>query len=236
MNNETKNRGFKFIVFDLDGVLVTPISSWVWVHDHFGVNNDDSYERYMRNEIDDSEFMRSDIALWLSKKKRIHINEIRGILASVQLMPGFHDTFKILKFLGIQVAIVSSGLNPLAERVSALAGIPPEYVLANGLETDENGYLTGEGILRVKLRAKGEPVHQLMAQLGFSRAETVAVGNGVTDIPMLKASGLGIAFNPLDDNVTQNANVVIFEKNLIEILKHICDVDGLPSHLREKCK
>lgn len=236
MNDEIKKREFKFIVFDLDGVLVMPVSSWVWVHDHFGVNNDDSYERYMRNEIDDAEFMRSDIALWLSKKERIHIDEIRGILASVQLMPGFHDTFEILKFLGIQIAIVSSGLNPLAERVSALAGISSDNVLANGLATDENGYLTGEGILRVKLRAKGEPVHQLMTRLGFSRAETVAVGNGATDIPMLKASGFGIAFNPLDDNVTQNADVVIFKKNLLEILKHICNVDGLPTHLREKCE
>jgi len=53
---------------------------------------------------------------------------------------------------------------------------------------------------------------------------------------MLKASGLGIAFNPLDDNVTQNADVVIYEKNLIEILKHLCDIDNLPPHLREKCK
>ena len=35
---------------------------------------------------------------------------------------------------------------------------------------------------------------------------------------------------------SHNADVVIFEKNLVEILKHVCDIDVLPSHLKEKCK
>ena len=224
-----RNSKVKLIVFDLDGVLVDTVSSWVWVHSYFGVNNDESFEKYMRQEIDDEEFMRSDIALWLEKNKQIHISEIQKILDSVPIMPGFDKTMKVLKYLGIQIAIVSSGLEPLAQRVGSMCGIT--HVLANGLETNEEGFLTGEGILKVKLRAKGEPVKRLITTLGVESASTVAVGNGETDIPMFEASGLGIAFNPLNDHLAQNADIVIYEKNLVEILRYICDLDALPSEL-----
>ncbi len=227
------NSKVKLIVFDLDGVLVDTVSSWVWVHNYYGVNNDASYEKYMRQEIDDEEFMRSDIALWLKKQKRIHISEIQKILDSVPIMPGFELTIKALKYLDIQIAIVSSGLDPLAQRVGRLGGIT--HILANGLRTDKNGYLTGEGILKVKLRAKGKPVEQLVTSMSIEPESTIAVGNGETDIPMFQASGLGIAFNPIDDQPAQNADVVIYEKNLTEILRHVCEVDELPSELRAEC-
>ena len=223
---------FKLIVFDLDGVLAVPISSWVWVHDHFGVNNDDSYEKYNKNEIDDDEFMRSDIALWLKKKNPIHISEIESILGLVPITPGFIETMEILKYFGLKVAIVSSGLEPLANRVGELGGIT--HVLANGLEIDELGNLTGNGILRVSLRAKGEPVEKLVNEFGFDKRSTVAVGNGETDIPMLNASGLGIAFNPITERLIQHADVTIFNKNLRGILKHICNLEKLPEELKVK--
>jgi phosphoserine phosphatase len=121
----------------------------------------------------------------------------------------------------------------LAQRVGRLGGIT--HILANGLRTDKNGYLTGEGILKVKLRAKGKPVEQLVTSMGVEPESTIAVGNGETDIPMFHASGLGIAFNPIDDQPAQNADVVIYKKNLTEILKHVCEVDELPLDLRAEC-
>lgn len=60
---------FKFVAFDLDGVLVDTFSSWVWMHKHFDVNNDHSLYAYQRGEIDYLEFMRRDIQLWLEKKE-----------------------------------------------------------------------------------------------------------------------------------------------------------------------
>ncbi len=232
-NKKLNNSEIKFMVFDLDGVLVDTVSSWVWVHNHFGVNNDDSYEKYMKNEIDDNEFMRSDISLWLSKKELLHIDEIRSILSKVPIMPGFSETMEILKYLGVEIAIVSSGLEPLAQRVARLGGIPHFY--ANGLEIDKNGYLTGEGILQVKLRAKGERVKELESDLGYDSASTAAVGNGETDIPMFQATGLGIAFNPIDKNPVEKADAVVYEKNLTKILQYICDLNELPLELKTMC-
>ena len=64
---------YKFVAFDLDGVLVDTFSSWVWMHKHFNVNNDHSLYAYQRGEIDYGEFMRRDIALWLENKKDMTI-------------------------------------------------------------------------------------------------------------------------------------------------------------------
>jgi phosphoserine phosphatase len=231
--NSTKSK-IKLIVFDLDGVLVDTVSSWVWVHEHYGVNNDTSYEKYMNNEIDDMEFMRSDIALWLAKKAKIHIDEIRRILEQVPLMNGFDATMGILHYLGIEIAIVSSGLLPLAERVASRGNI--NYVLANGLAIDGDGYLTGEGVLGVSLRAKQEPMVELKTKLGYDDESVIAIGNGETDIPMLKISGFGIAFNPLTEVLASAADAVIKKKDLTETLQYICDINDIPPELSDKCR
>ena len=69
---------YKFVAFDLDGVLVDTFSSWVWMHEYFGVNNDHSLFAYQRGEIDYLEFMRRDIQLWLEKKKEgINLHKTR---------------------------------------------------------------------------------------------------------------------------------------------------------------
>jgi phosphoserine phosphatase len=216
---ELKTNEISFIIFDLDGVLADTISSWVFLHEHYGVNNDVSFYAYMNNEIDDHEFMRRDIKLWLDIEKKLHINKVKELLDSVPLMPGFHATMKSLKSKGIETAIVSAGLEQLANRVAETGGI--KYVLANGLELDPEGYLTGEGILRVKLCDKGSVVNNLISELGLAPDNVMAIGNGEIDIPMFKAARIGIAFNPHDEKITESADVVIHEKDLTKILNYI---------------
>ena len=213
------NHKISFVVFDLDGVLADTISSWVYLHEYYGVNNDAAYEAYMNGEIDDHEFMRRDIKLWLEIEKRLHISKIQQILDTIPIMTGFSETMDALNDRGIERAIISAGLDNLADRVAKLGGV--KYVLANGLELDDNGYLTGEGILRVKLRDKGLVVKDLIGKLDLEPNSVVAVGNGEIDIPMFKATGLGIAFNPHDSKIRKSADIVIEEKNLTEILKYI---------------
>ncbi|MEM3421110.1 MAG: haloacid dehalogenase-like hydrolase, partial [Candidatus Hadarchaeum sp.] len=53
---------------------------------------------------------------------------------------------------GFQTAIITGGLDVLAGNVARDLGIP--HIIANGLEVDKSGYLTGEGILRVEPRHK----------------------------------------------------------------------------------
>ena len=210
---------YKLIAFDFDGVIADTVSSWVWVHEHFGVNNDASLELYLEDKIDDREFMRRDIALWHAKKSDITIHDLETILAGVPLMKGTHETLEVLKAHGLKTGIISGGLDIMVDRVAQDIGI--DYVIANGLEANEDGTLTGEGILRVELKNKAVPMQKLLEHFGVDSAECVAVGNGHIDVPMFKFAALSIAFNPNDNIVKENADVVIETKDLREILKYI---------------
>ena len=69
-------RKFDLVAFDMDGVLVDYLSSWTWVHDRFGVSNEESVISFMDGEIDDMEFMRRDIALWLKHRPGLGLGDV----------------------------------------------------------------------------------------------------------------------------------------------------------------
>jgi phosphoserine phosphatase len=71
----------KLVVLDMDGVHVDIDSSWVWVHDHFKVQNKRAVQEYLRGKIDDIELMEKDIELWRKRKENIHISFIEEILS-----------------------------------------------------------------------------------------------------------------------------------------------------------
>ena len=207
----------KLVVFDMDGVLADVESSWVHVHKRFGVNNDNSFRAYLRGEIDDLEFIRSDIRLWMDKDPRVNAAKIMNILGEVPLMPGAIETIHELRNRGFKTAIVSAGIDLLADLVAKK--LPFDAHLANGFETDDRGRLTGKGILNVKLMDKGEAVRRVARDLGATKKDTVSVGNSSYDVSMFSESRLGIAFCPDDDIIRQKADAVVVKKDLTGILE-----------------
>ena len=212
---------YKLVVFDMDGVFVDIYSSWVWVHDHFNVQNEQSVKRYLAGEIDEFELMRTDIGLWLKRKKNIHISVIEEILSSAPLLKGGEETVRILKNNNIETAILTSGIDILANIVGAKVGI--ENILANAIEIDESGYLTGNSIARVELRDKGVALKELINRMGLSPIDCVAVGNSDNDVSMFRICGLGIAFNPTDKITEEESDIVIRSGDLTSILPHILE-------------
>lgn len=209
----------KLVVFDMDGVLADTESSWAFVNRHFGVDDSPNVGRFFRGEIDEPTFMRGAITLWMAAKPGLRGSEVAELLAQVPPMRGAEEALETLRSRGCHLAIVSAGLDGLAGRLGKDLGL--HTVLANGLEEDGAGALTGDGILRVSLADKGLAVRRLQEELGVSQAHTASVGNSFSDIPMFHAAGRSVAFCPLDSEVRRAAHVVIEERDLRATLPHI---------------
>jgi len=221
MNSDPDSGPLKYslVIFDMDGVLTDHISSWMFMHNYFNVENEQGYLDYKAGRINDLEFMSQDIRLWKKNNPDITVREVKQILNRVPLMPGTRQTFHQLRKRGIKTAIISGGLEQLALRLQNELGI--DYIRSNGLETDGKGMLTGEGILRVSLRSKDAIVREISQRAQVPLERTAAVGDTRIDASMLSMCGLGIAFDPKDEITKDNADVVIYEKDLREVLNYI---------------
>jgi phosphoserine phosphatase len=206
----------KLVALDMDGTLVDVASSWRVVHDHFGDHNDEGLRRFLQNEIDDHEFIRSDVRVWWKHAPTLTVGDLEAILAKVRLMPGARELLRGLHARGARTAIVSGGLDLLARRIGRELGI--DVVLANGVRTTADGRLTGEGIVRVPIHDKEHVLADLQTQLGVSPAETAGVGNSEIDVGLFRRSRVGVAFLPEDEAVRKAATVTITERNLARVL------------------
>jgi len=206
----------RFVAFDMDGTLIDVASSWAAVHAHFGERNAEGLRRFLANEIDDEEFIRSDIAIWRRHAPELTVDDLEAILDRVPFMPGARELFDGLRARGIRTAIVSGGIDLLARRVARELGI--DVALANGFRVRSDGRLTGEGIVRVPIHGKEAVLAQLQRQLGYLPEETAAVGNSEIDIGLFRRSRLGIAFLPEDEPVRLGADRVVTERDLREVL------------------
>jgi len=211
-----KTEKIELVIFDMDGVLTDIISSWKYIHDYFKTSNERSVDEYLKGEIDDMEFIKRDVSLWKEKGRFITKDRLLEILSDVPLMKGAEICIKGLKENNIKTAIVSAGLDLLAKKTAKELSI--DYVKSNGIKTDENGRLTGEGILNVRLMYKDLAVKSLLKELKIPLERVASVGNSCFDIPMLSITGLGIAFNPIDDCTGKAADIIVKGKDLTKIL------------------
>ncbi|MEM3851941.1 MAG: HAD-IB family phosphatase [Methanomassiliicoccales archaeon] len=210
-------KAVKAVLFDMDGVLVETRSSWVAVHNYFGVDNEYNLRRFWNHEIDEMEFVRSDVELWKKAKSDVTIEDIRDILSKVKLMPGADTTVRELRRKGIKTAIISGGIDLLANRVATELNM--DACLANGLCSTNDGHLTGEGIVRVHIRDKSVAAANLLETMGIDRKECIAVGDSRTDIPLFRFCGRSAAFRPDTNEVAEEAGAVINE--LTDLLRVI---------------
>lgn len=207
-----KNKPFKIIAFDVDGTLVRENSTWVTLHNHFQTNNlaKRNLTSYNIGAIDYPTFMRLDIALW---PKHIHVDTIKKILYDYTLVPKADPVIKKLKKEGYEIALISAGIDILVRDVAKKLEI--NNFVANGLEFDKEGYITGEGIFHVDLNSKHVALKDLLDELGFSIEECIAVGDSSYDKTFLESTGLGITVGE-DSPLKNTANHAI--ANLEDIL------------------
>lgn len=180
----------KAIAFDVDGTLVYETSSWLTVHRYFNTLEQagENLKQYNNKIIDYQTFMKKDIELW---GHSVHIDTIQSILSKFTLHPKANKIVVELKNKGYEIILVSAGLDVLVERVANELQI--EYFVSNGLETHNDGYLTGNGIFRVDLIRKDTALSQMLQRINVEPRNCISVGDSKYDVDFLKHSGIGIA-------------------------------------------
>jgi phosphoserine phosphatase len=123
--------------------------------------------------------------------------EIEALAGRITLTPGAAELVATMRRNGARTLLVSGGFTIFADRVAAMLGF--DAVSANELAfsgSKGRRVLTGDVVPPV--RDRNDKLEQLMLQSAASRiqlTETIAVGDGANDLPMLLAAGLGVAFH-----------------------------------------
>ena len=145
-------------------------------------------ERAMAGELDFKASFKERMALL----KGLDVGVLDAIGASLRLTEGAEVLFAELKRLGYKTAILSGGFTYFAKQVQAKLGI--DYVFANELEVVD-GKVTGVAVEPiVDAQRKADLLRELTQKEGLSLEQTIAVGDGANDLPMLAIAGLGVAF------------------------------------------
>ena len=216
-------RKYDLVCFDMDGTLTRLRSSWCWIHQSLGVDNEQSYQAYINGKIDEMEFMRRDIALWKGVDPDIRIGDLIHMFQDMPLIGGIQETVACLRDAGIVCVIVSGGIDLAAKMITEEFGF--DDFAADEICSYPDGSLTGEGKLTVDLRDKGINVREFITKYGTTPERTVSVGNSFTDISMFENSGMSIAFNPTDEYTVEAATHTVNSDNIADILDLILSDD-----------
>ena len=148
-------------------------------------------ERAMRGEIAFEPALRERVALLKGLPATV-IDEV--IAERIKLMPGGPTLVATMRAHGAYTCVVSGGFTAFTTSIAAAIGFDEQR--ANTLLTDTTGKLTGQVAEPIVGReAKLDTLMALRERLHLGHEETLAVGDGANDIPMVKAAGLGVAFH-----------------------------------------
>lgn len=180
----------RLICFDMDSTLIqTECIDQLAARAGVGDKVAAITERAMRGEIDFIESFRERVALL----KGLDASVMREIAEQLPVTEGVERMMSVLKRAGFKTAILSGGFTFFGDYLKQKYGF--DYVYANELEI-EDGKLTGRYVGDVVDGKRKAELLRLIAQVeNVNIAQTIAVGDGANDLPMLSAAGLGIAFH-----------------------------------------
>lgn len=167
-------------------------------------------ERAMRGELDFTASLRERVSTLKSADAAI-LHQVRDALP---LMPGLTQLVLKLQSLGWKVAIASGGFTFFADRLREMLHL--DAAVANELEI-RDGQLTGAVIGDVvDAQYKAKTLQRLAEAYGIAPEQTVAIGDGANDLPMIHAAGLGIAFHA-KPKVNEKTDVTIRHADLMAV-------------------
>lgn len=183
-------RSRRLICFDMDSTLIeTEVIDELAERAGVGAEVRAITESAMRGEIDFAESFRRRVAML----KGLDESVMADIAEHLPFTEGLDRLMHVLKRLGFKTAILSGGFTYFGNYLRRKYGF--DYVYANELEI-EDGKLTGRYLGDIVDGKRKAELLKLISQVeNVDIAQTIAVGDGANDLPMLSVAGLGIAFH-----------------------------------------
>ena len=181
----------KLLIADMDSTMIT-IECIDELADYAGLKAEISEvtERAMRGEIDFEGALRGRVAL-LEGLDEAMIDRCRA--ERVKIMPGAKALVRTMHREGAYCLLVSGGFTRFADPVAQEIGF--DRAMANRLDVAAGKLAGTVGDPIVGAATKREALIDAAAERGIELTDTLAVGDGANDIPMIEAAGLGVAYH-----------------------------------------
>jgi phosphoserine phosphatase len=180
----------RLVVFDMDSTLIQG-EAIDELADVTGIGDQVAQitEAGMQGKMDFKESLTQRVALL----KGVEENVLSFVAQNLVLTEGAERVVRKLKQLGYKIGIISGGFEYFGKYLQKKLGL--DYVFTNRLEI-ANGKLTGkiEGDI-IDGQKKAEILRTIAQVENISLKQTIAVGDGANDLPMISIAGLGVAFN-----------------------------------------
>ncbi|MCY4730644.1 phosphoserine phosphatase SerB [Natronomonas gomsonensis] len=181
------------VAFDFDGTL-SDSEMTVLLGDRCGVADDmaEITERSMNDEIEYAESLRKRAALL----DGLSGSDADAAFDEVELREGAADLIGELNDAGVTTAILTGGFERGVATALEREGVTVDRIVSNRLPMNDEPELTGEVEGPLIEGTKDDALETLASEVGIDLADTVAVGDGANDLPMLNVAGLSIGFDP----------------------------------------
>jgi phosphoserine phosphatase len=180
------------VAFDFDGTL-SDSEMTVLLGEQAGVADEiaDVTKRAMNDEIGYAESLRQRAALLDGLPE----TAVEDAWAAVELREGAADVIRALRDAGVTTVIFTGGFESGVEAALDRAGVAVDAIVANRLPIAD-GALTG-GVEGPLLEGtKDDALREYASEHDVDLAQTIAVGDGANDLPMLDVAGLSVGFDP----------------------------------------